>query len=68
MPWPPPMHKVTMPRFRPSRRIEWTVGCQHRTGGADRVAMRNGAALDVDDVLGQAKLARTTMAIAAKAR
>jgi len=23
MPWPPPMHKVTKPRRRPSRRIEW---------------------------------------------
>ena len=23
MPWPPPMHSVTMPRLRPSRRIEW---------------------------------------------
>ena len=22
MPWPPPMHSVTMPRLRPSRRIE----------------------------------------------
>ena len=23
MPWPPPMHNVTMPRLQPSRFIEW---------------------------------------------
>ena len=41
---------------------------QHRAGGADRVAVRDGAALDVDDVLGEAELAAcTASAIAAKA-
>ena len=32
-------------------------GGQHRSGRADRVAVRYGAALDVDDVLGEAKFA-----------
>src|SRR5215470_17335852 len=31
------------------------LGRQHRAGGADRVAVSDGPALDVDDVLGQAK-------------
>ena len=34
------------------------LGGQHRTGGADRMAMGHGAAFDVDDVLGQPELAR----------
>src|SRR5262249_34086262 len=34
------------------------LGRQHRTGGADRMAMGHGAAFDVDDVLGQPELAR----------
>src|SRR6516225_12044452 len=34
------------------------LGCQHRTGGADRMTMGHGAAFDVDDILGQPELAR----------
>ncbi len=31
---------------------------QHRAGGADRMAVRDRAALDIDDILAQAELAR----------
>ena len=31
---------------------------QHRAGRADRMAVRDGAALDIDDVFGQSELAR----------
>ena len=31
MPWPPPMHNVTMPRLRSSRRIEYAVRERMRT-------------------------------------
>ena len=40
---------------------------QHRAAGADRMAMRDGAALDVDDVLGEPSSRRQASAIAAKA-
>ena len=33
------------------------LGCQHRAGGADRMAMGDSAAFDVDDVIGQPELA-----------
>src|SRR6476620_11790868 len=34
------------------------LGGQHRAGRADRVAVRNSAALDIDDFVGQSELAR----------
>ena len=34
------------------------LGCQHCAGGTDRMAMGDGAAFDVDDVLGEPELAR----------
>ena len=34
------------------------LGGQHRTGGADRMPMRDGAAFHIDDVLGQAERER----------
>ena len=57
MPWPPPMQSVTSPRRMPSRlhRME-QARRQHRAGRADRMAVGDGAALDIDDVLGQAEL------------
>ena len=58
MPWPPPMHSVTRPRFRQSRRIEWDKAGRQHTPGPDRMAVRGDAAVDVDDVLRQAELAR----------
>jgi hypothetical protein len=32
------------------------LGRKHRTGGTDRMPMRNGAAFHIDDVLGHPKL------------
>jgi hypothetical protein len=59
MPWPPSMHMVTIPRLRPSRRIEWMrLGCQHRAGGADRMPVGDRAAFDIDDVGRKPELAR----------
>ena len=68
MPCPPPMHSVTMPRFSPSRRIE----CSRRVvstapGCADRMAVRDGATLDVDDVFRQPSSRRTASGTAANA-
>ena len=59
MPWPPPMHRVTTPRLEAvaAHRVQ-QARRQHRAGRADRMAVRDGAALDVDDVLRQAELAR----------
>src|ERR1700727_3329350 len=34
------------------------LGDEHRAGRADRVAVRNSAAIDVDDLVGQSELAR----------
>ena len=52
------MHSVTMPRWMPSRRIEWSSRVvSTRAGGADRMAVRDRAAFDIDDVLGKPELA-----------
>lgn len=53
MPWLLPTHGVVTPRRMPLRHIEYTrrMG-KHRASSADRVAVGDGAAFDVDDVLG----------------
>ena len=40
----------------PAHRVD-ELGGQHRAGRADRVAVRNSAAIDIDDLVGQAELA-----------
>ena len=46
MPWPPPMHRVTTPRFNPSRFMEWRSRIVGRAGCANRVTVGDRAALD----------------------
>src|SRR5271163_1969562 len=41
----------------PAHRVDELRG-QHRAGRPDRVAMSDGAAIDIDDLIGQSELAR----------
>lgn len=49
MPWSPPMHRVTMPRLRPSRRIERMRRVVSTAPVARMMAMRDRTTLDVTE-------------------
>ena len=57
MPWPPPMQAVARPRFMPRRpQFERQRQQQARAGHPERMAERDGAAVDVDPLAIEAEL------------
>ena len=58
MPCPPPIHKVTIPRLIPSRRMEWKKGVKTAPVAPNWMTMRDRTTLNVDNVLRQAKVLR----------